>query len=260
MLIFFKTREILKSYLAFTLAEVLIVLMIVGIVAEVTLPNLVLSSQEKQYSVGLKIFVSTLQNAINSWKSEIGCYSDVSSCLSTLGLTDNNSSSFDRIAKFMTIADSAPGATNTKSWLPADTYNYYGTITSTTWGKVSKAGCSVCCYLLRNGMTFSVDSDQTGFGIVVDVNGAKPPNRMGKDSFPLVVGDSLGGKDIYLYSRMTNYANENASGLCGYSTSCDANNTNPTVGNGASPTAYTFLNDKIPDFKTLSKTVANFYP
>ena len=55
---------------AFTLAEVLITLGIIGIVAAMTLPSLVQNYKEKQTVVALKKIYSTMSQAFNSAKSE----------------------------------------------------------------------------------------------------------------------------------------------------------------------------------------------
>ena len=53
-----------KKY-AFTLAEVLLVLAIIGVIAAVTIPAIMQQSSEKKFSALSKKAVSTLQNAIN---------------------------------------------------------------------------------------------------------------------------------------------------------------------------------------------------
>ena len=50
---------------AFTLAEVLLVLAIIGVIAAVTIPAIMQQSSEKKFSALAKKAQSTLQNAIN---------------------------------------------------------------------------------------------------------------------------------------------------------------------------------------------------
>ena len=50
---------------AFTLAEVLLVLAIIGVIAAVTIPGIMQQSSEKKFAALAKKTVSTLQNAIN---------------------------------------------------------------------------------------------------------------------------------------------------------------------------------------------------
>src|SRR5574344_1534418 len=51
-----------KRNFAFTLAEVLIVLGIIGIVAALTIPTLMMNAQKHEYVTGLKKFYSTWNN------------------------------------------------------------------------------------------------------------------------------------------------------------------------------------------------------
>ena len=49
---------------AFTLAEVLITLMIIGIVAALTIPSVISNYQQQEFKIGLKKAVSVLNEAI----------------------------------------------------------------------------------------------------------------------------------------------------------------------------------------------------
>lgn len=60
----------LKLKLAFTLAEVLITLGIIGIVAAMTLPVVVGKYKEKVLVTAAKRSCSTINNAINRWNAE----------------------------------------------------------------------------------------------------------------------------------------------------------------------------------------------
>jgi len=245
--------------LAFTLAEVLIVLGIIGIVAEMTIPTLVSSTQEKVEVTGIQKFSATLQQAVMMWKASVDCNEDAAACISYQSLADNDTSAFEKtFGQFMKITDKVVGA-NTVDWLPDDTLNYYGNSVAANYGKVAHSGCSNVVYLLQDGMTLTMDFTPPGFAMYVDVNGKKKPNRIGKDTFPITVGFA-GGKDVYYYSYYDASTTHNTMGLCGLVNLCDPNNVNPSVGLGASPTAYTILNGKLPDFKALSQSVAGFKP
>ncbi len=61
----FRGDNVLKKKSAFTLAEVLITLGVIGIVAAMTLPMLIASYNKQECSVRLKKFYSTLSNAFN---------------------------------------------------------------------------------------------------------------------------------------------------------------------------------------------------
>lgn len=223
-----------------------------------TIPTLMQNTQEKVAVAGLQKFSSTLQQAIQLWKNDIDCRDDAVTCLSQQGLADNVCSNFDQISKFMRVnTKTADKITGTENWLPVQTLDYYGNAQTGVWGAVSQYSTAICGYQLSDGTTFAMDVDPGGFDLFVDVNGKKPPNRMGKDTFPLVIGFKS-GHDVY-YNPSWAHALRNTQGLCD-TLPCDPNNVNPTVGNGANPTAYVILHGKLPDFKKLSETVAGFKP
>lgn len=251
--------------IAFTLAEVLITLGIIGIVAEMTIPTLVSNVNDQAYVAGVNKFNSVLNQAVMLWKQDINCMDSATNCLLAQNLVDNDVNSFDQIAKFMKITSTEKGSKDNVAWLPDTSYNYYGDEQTGYYCTVSKA-IWMNAYLMADGTTFTVDSNEEGFEIAVDVNGKKPPNRQGKDIFLFCIGNE--SKMDVTYSPMySNDTSENTKGLCGRIntstwtyTNCNPNNVNPTVGEGASPTSYVILNKKLPDFAALSKTVAGFKP
>lgn len=236
----------------------LIVVGIIGIIAELTIPVLVSNIQEKASVAGLSKFVSALNGAISLWKQDINCLDSSQSCLAAQGLADNDLNSFDQIAKFMKIADVQKGSKNNVDWLPAQTYDYYGNNQTGYYGAVSKM-IWMNAYQLQDGTTFTIDSNTDGFEVTVDVNGKKNPNRIGKDTFMLSIGN-MANKDVTYFPQQSNQPLINSTGLCGRGANCNAANTDPTVAPGACPTAYVVLYQKLPDFTALSKTVAGFLP
>ena len=61
---FLKCSNIMKRF-AFTLAEVLITLGIIGVVSAITLPTVINNQKMKSYEVGFKKQYSVIQNAID---------------------------------------------------------------------------------------------------------------------------------------------------------------------------------------------------
>src|SRR5574344_784276 len=252
----------------FTLAEVLIVLGIIGVVAAMTLPTIMQKAQEQSLVSGLLKFNTELQQAINLWKNDIDCHDSAGRCLADQDLADGEIHNFDQIANEMKIIKRCYISNcSSANWLPDNTLNYYGNNDNSVYGKVAKTGNGNGAFLLADGITFSIDVDPAGFDITVDVNGMKKPNRMGKDTFKIMVGDQPAAsifcspKDIcYNNSYVDSYSN--GTGLCReiYGAVCNPNNTDPTKDNGAMPTSYVLINHKLPDFKELSKTVAGFNP
>src|SRR5574344_2138813 len=206
---------------AFTLAEVLIVLGIIGVVAAMTLPTIMQKAQEQSLVSGLLKFNTELQQAINLWKNDIDCHDSAGKCLADQGLADNDIHNFDQIAKNMKIIKKCTSC-STADWLSDNTLNYYGNNDNSYFGKVAKTGNGHGAFLLADGMTFSMDVDAAGFDITVDVNGMKKPNRMGKDTFKIRIGD-LSSTSLYCtpkdicYNQIPNIA-ANGKGLCGCKT------------------------------------------
>lgn len=64
-----------STILAFTLAEVLITLGIIGVVASLTMPSLIANTRKNTYSVRLKKFYSVMQQAILMYNAENGTMS-----------------------------------------------------------------------------------------------------------------------------------------------------------------------------------------
>lgn len=250
----------MKNLVAFTLAEILIVLGVIGIVAEMTIPTLVATSQEAQMVAGFLKFHSNLAQAIQLWKNETGCQSPAYVCLAQQDSgVDDYGPYFDKfmntIGKQMKIISSAGNSAENIAWLPNDTLNYYGE-SSGDWagGKVANNTSHMAgMFLLADGTTLAVAGSVDSFGIWVDVNGKKPPNRIGKDTFRLMVGSAPFGdyvRNDISYCRASGDGTGNDAGLCSCWDTCDPNNADPdsTESDGVMPAAYVLLNKKLPSY------------
>lgn len=250
-----------KRFIAFTLAEVLITLGIIGVVAALTIPTLIQNNQEKQMVTGLLKFNSNLQHAVQLWKMEEGCSGSAYECFVAQS-TDSNlpTDYYDQfvytIGKHMKIIQSAVTDYDV-DWLPNDTKNYYGNTVASAApsGKVSTNAAGVSgIALLQDGTTFTVIGNVSAaqaFQIWVDVNGKKGPNRIGKDTFLMTIGgapidynENVGKQDL---SYCQGFGTTNAQGLCDcWGDHCEPDNANPAT--GAMPTSYVLLNHKLPQF------------
>jgi len=246
---------------AFNLADTLLALVVIGIVASLCVPVAVTAHLDRQNMSSLVKFNSLLENAISQWKIDILCKDDAYTCLSQQNLSPNNCANFDQISKYMKIGPKLNINEDARSvvWLPEQTYEYNGDNQAGNLGGVSKMSSGMCRYVLLDGTAFAVLVSPSGFDIHVDVNGISPPNRMGKDTFPITIGN-FRGKDIYYYPSDSTQET-NTEGLCALSASnCNPDNYNPTVDNGASITTYVLSHQKFPDFKELSKQISGFKP
>lgn len=234
-----------KKQQAFTLAEVLITLGIIGVVATMTIPALIQNTQHQEWVSGVTKFYSIMSQAVLNWKADIGCGNDAYTCLAGQGLPDNTCSNFDQIAKFLSVVDTAGTGNGLSSanWLPDVSYKYDGTQQPNGSRTGLSNNAQGCKYLLKDGTTFEMDVDQAGFKIHFDVNGKKPPNRIGKDIYLLFIG-VRSGNDIHPDTRVLG-----EDGLCDWNTNaCVPGTIDPNQNNGATPTSYVLLNKQIPNY------------
>lgn len=251
MSLIFRTLPLLKKR-AFTLAEVLITLTIIGVVAALTIPQIISYTYEKEAVTKVKKTYAILAQAVLLWQTENGCINDSKNC------SDNTAATISRgIAKYLNVVDSVYAPSNAQAllipWLPTKTTLITGGSSTGLYqcnypGIASSLGNQPACnyFLLEDGtvvnISFSVFNSPN---IVFDINGAKMPNRVGKDQF----STSLYSSGNY-YMSLNPYVSYNAAGgwlgICYISSSgaCNADD-------GHSPTAYVLAHDKLPDFKAM---------
>lgn len=194
------TKYMKRKRQAFTLAEVLITLGIIGVIAALTMPILIKSYQNKQKSVALKRVYSTLQQALIMSQQEHG---------------DTNI--WERFPYHMN---------GSLDWSNEYIFKYIKKVTACEGGN-SELGCpseadKICrpdgschstnlkaaMYVLSSGETIYIygggnpDANfKTSYiHVLVDINGIKSPNQYGKDVFAFTISledsvsfDAFGG-------------------------------------------------------------------
>ena len=170
-----------KLYLekaAFTLAETLITLTIIGVVAALTIPNLISKYQKHTYVVGLKKAYSQLQNAVKMIPITQGCPAGDLDCA---GWNDE----WDKATNIEGQEfDGNPN--NKRAYLLSKQFKINKLCyTDSTDPECVKATStilpdpstnSVSLFILNDGMIF------TSYA-AVDINGFKGPNKWGRDQF-----------------------------------------------------------------------------
>lgn len=158
---------------AFTLAEVLVTLGIIGVVAVLTLPSLIAHKKEKEMIV--------------AWKK---MYSDISNAALLMSLDEVDLSSEQKIgetfAKYIKVDKVCQANLDIQQgcWKEnRPVFIYNGTKLASSLGKVGSGG--VCMNTLSGG-TICFDSGGRNTIIVCDVNGAALPNRIGVDIFAAI--------------------------------------------------------------------------
>ena len=192
-------RNFLKQ--GFTLAEILIALTIIGVIAAVTMPVLIGNSQDKELAAGLKKNYSVFKQVLTHY------YADTGEMLTQS--TENTAADSKRIKEALikyvsNIKDCGYGwesydaANNTQSCIP---FGKFGSIYKTYNGNNlggSAGAFDQGQFVLSDGTAVFLNADSPhGTLISVDVNGfEKKPNRLGKDLFVFQLtqdGDLLPG-------------------------------------------------------------------
>ena len=175
-----------KRKIAFTLAEVLITLGIIGVVASLTLPSVITKYQKQQTIAQLKKAYSTLDNA------------------SRLSQVENGE---------MRTWDKELYRTNIKKYVETYYLPYINGEKNTNWvnknyvirnlnGRILYDYKSSDCKAIKTADGQMFMFHQTSFGqsylwIFADINGTKGPNRIGRDIF-VFDGSDYGSNDKYL--------------------------------------------------------------
>lgn len=204
-------RKIKKVLLGFTLAEVLIVIGIIGVVAAITIPALVKDYQDTQYKVAFKrnyalLSEATKQIAADNGNTLVGTYTPNNS-MNGLQIAYKNYLKYDRICSSADDTNSNSSSYLYKCWtnqictinnncggvfpvMPVNSAGSSGTSigSGTSWNNIYYLinGASV---VIGDYSSFSYKINNTTIigGISLDTNGPKPPNTIGKDIYVINV-------------------------------------------------------------------------
>ncbi len=175
--------SLLSRLAAFTLAEVLINLGIIGVVAAMTMPSLVASYQKQQVVAQLKKAYTELSQTIKMAEVENGLIDswDVTSMNKSQEGADLFANTF-LVPYIKTIKTCFPSTS--ECWAD-DVYNLNGS-------KVSYLGnnrAEFNSFVTVSGYSvyYWLNSDGRGGWLWVDLNGPKKPNIIGKDVFALTM-------------------------------------------------------------------------
>lgn len=176
----------IKERRAFTLVEVLITLGIIGIVAALTITNLVRNSQNEELVAAFKKTYSELTNA---YRQVIYDNGSISVALGPTGGI-NHSRPIAMLSPYLQTSKVCYAATASagKCFHTTEIATLDGT--GSSWSFASFGGI-----VLSNGamLTFfdnnsTCENSKTCGWLLVDTNGFKPPNRYGKDIFRFYYG------------------------------------------------------------------------
>lgn len=199
-----------KSKKAFTLAEVLITLAIIGVVAALTVPTVIRNYQERQTISALKKAYAQLSQAFNMATIENGA-------ISTWSL-ENCDTVLDIMQPYLKITKKCAKGSGCIS----DSYKALN-------GKDTTALNSHCRGRLADGTSFTIythdgikncETNNYCGEIGIDLNGNKAPNQIGKDFFLFFITKNgvrpMGAPDTVSRQLATNCKMSNQDIYTGY--------------------------------------------
>ncbi len=166
---------------AFTLAEVLITLGIIGVVAAFTIPSLLTNFQKRETITRLKAAYSILNQAIKLSEYDNG---EIESWDYTLSPADWVDKYIRNYAKISDINSRTVKQSERWKLLDGTLLNWgSGMYTNPKYSLIN--GVWVSFYI--NKYSGTVNYRKQGVWIIVDVNGNTGPNRMGRDVFVMSI-------------------------------------------------------------------------
>lgn len=226
---------------AFTLAEVLITLAIIGVVAAMTI-SIIQNYQDTQFRTGAKKFLSDLSNATNQMASDNGGSLWDMPNMATQDATETNNmfSNYQKYFNFIHYEDLGCGQYTGPMF--AGLYNNYKSNTKIRVNAYAYH-CNFKIATLGNGQSLLFTSLPLGPGvannnrviwgeIIIDLNSSKGPNAFGRDLFVFEILKNTDGSFIVVPAGNP--------GDIQYS--CTPGDTN-IYGNGSVGCTYYVLND-----------------
>jgi prepilin-type N-terminal cleavage/methylation domain-containing protein len=188
---------------AFTLAEVLITLGIIGIIAAITIPTLMNNIQNMQYKSGWKKSYSEISQA---WQYSVA--NNLIQQRSTWCDDNINLQNFNALKDYFKVEkDCGLGISTTKGCFAHGGDNFWGI----------PENISTYSFIDVAGRSWGGASNLCGT-IIVDINGFKQPNKFGRDRFAIITetDDSSAFKIHPLHDVIDKDVNECPEGDCYY--------------------------------------------
>lgn len=160
--------------LAFTLAEVLITLGVIGVVCAMTIPTLMKNTQDAEFKTAYKKAFAVASQAMTSLYNdyEYHPYSE-------------GNYNFDLFKSKFNVAKDCSSGNNSSCWVPTGEKACDGTC-----GGPGLPISTCHAFIDNSGMAWTVYYDLESI-ILVDTNGNKAPNKYGKDRWLLNYGAAI---------------------------------------------------------------------
>ncbi len=176
---------------AFTLAEVLITLGIIGVVAAMTIPTLITNYQKVQQVTKFKKAYATLDNGFKLMLAQEGVnalaqtqlakdFSAINGAESVTNAIKNNISKYFKTTEVCYSESETGCPMYNVEYMPLN-------------GQGEAAKLHVPYFTLVDGTVVYIAPSDSSMPLYVDTNGAQGPNIMGRDLFMLYMGDAPKG-------------------------------------------------------------------
>ncbi len=192
--------EVLNAKTGFTLAEVLITLVIIGVIASMTIPSAINAKNDKETIARLKKSYSVLSQIATTSRAYNGDFT-------VWTMQDNNTSSVEEVFKTYIqpyIRTTKVCIDENGCWSDNITKDFSGTSNAST-ATTKGIGSNLVTFVMSDGTSVSMDiyggNIDSVFGVLdnvfyptltffVDLNGNKGPNQIGKDVFAFVLTET----------------------------------------------------------------------
>lgn len=180
-----KNLNNLNDKTAFTLAEVLITLAIIGVVAAITIPSLNYKINKQDTVAKIKKAYSILSQATQNINND--CGGSIANCVTDPNAADNDDTTRREVAAlYKTKLQVIKDCTGTTKGCFADSiYKYLNNTDYINYETVNF--CSHSRLLLNDGIAVCFDwggpASGSLYSIHLDINGPQLPNQLGKDVF-----------------------------------------------------------------------------
>ena len=205
----------------FTLAEVLIALVIIGVISAITISSLIQNTQKQEFVSSLKKTYSVLSQVTNQIIAEEG------SPKGDNGWADSSEHVYELFKTHLNMAKECSNMTS--DCMPQGTRDSYKKLNGSSWAGWSLDASPTL--ILADGTQVSVHrtwvknlcnlSDSSSYGytegcavIFVDLNGVKGPNTAGRDSHTFIL------KENGLYPSGCGYEDKCRKEYAGYACTC----------------------------------------
>ena len=164
------------------MAEVLITLTIIGVIAAITIPNLMQSWRKHQVEVGVKEAYSLLNNALTMAKAEHGSLIEaiqISTAQGNLYIAEKHFSQNYVEPYLKVVKATEPNQYKNRVFNDASLKRIDGSVANQSetnpyqWRQLQ----------LQNGMFLGVHKGSTKYWFIFDINGNKGPNQIAHDIF-----------------------------------------------------------------------------